>query len=369
MKFICMKQTLIEMLSIADSIISAKNSISFNSNVLIQVSNNTMKLSAFETKINFLGECQIEQIEEGETSVFCNKFYSIVKSFDCNEISIESNQNGQLLINPKDNKNSQYILKTIDPEKLSRIDQPNDIEFISVPQDVFSNMIKKTIISVSLTENRRFISGLYFETIDNFIRMVSTDGKRLSFIEKEFDIKNSLENGIIVPPKILQEVLKLSKNNGDVKIGFSEKNIHIKIDNYYFISNLLDGDFPPYKKVIPTDQTGTFKIKTSLMQKVLNRIALMGDKESHKILFSLSGNYIKISTEDISHGSGKEVIEVEYSGDDFEVALNYTFILDVLSVIKTEYTIFEFKDSNSTITVKEQDNNDYIYIMMPMSKS
>ncbi len=368
MNFICMRQSLIEILSIADSIISAKNNFTSQSNILLQVKDSKLKVSAFETKINFLAEIGVDVIQEGEIAVFCKKFYSIIKSFDCEEVSIKTNEHGNIILSPKENTNIQYDLKTLDSDKLPRIEEPIDIEFISLPQQIFVNMIKKTIISISLTENRRFISGIYFETIDNSIKMVSTDGKRLSFTECDFDIKKSFENGIIVPPKILQEIIRLSKNNGDLLLGISDKNIHIKIDNFYFVSNLLDGDFPPYKKVIPMDQLYSFKVNTSLLNKSLNRISLIGDKESHRIIFELNNNLLKIYTEDISHGSGKEVIDVEYNGDQFEVALNYSFIIDALSVISTEKTIFEFKDANNTITMKEDDNDKFIYIMMPMSK-
>ena len=93
----------------------------------------------------------------------------------------------------------------------------------------------------------------------------------------------------------------------------------------------------------------------------------MGDKESHKIILSLSKNTMKIYTENIAFGSGEEIIPIEYDGEKINIALNYSFVTDVLNVLSKDKVICEFKDSQSTITIREIENNEYIYIMMPMS--
>jgi DNA polymerase III subunit beta len=93
----------------------------------------------------------------------------------------------------------------------------------------------------------------------------------------------------------------------------------------------------------------------------------MGDKESHKIILSISNGNMKIYTENITFGSGEETIDVEYKGENIQIALNYTFVTEVLNVFSKDDVIIEFKDTQSTITIKEKGKDDYLYIMMPMS--
>jgi len=93
----------------------------------------------------------------------------------------------------------------------------------------------------------------------------------------------------------------------------------------------------------------------------------MGDKDTNKIILFLSNNTMKIYTENMSIGTGEEYIDIEYTNEDVKIALNYNYIIDVLSVLKSETIIFKFKNSQSTITIVEENNNNYIYIMMPMS--
>jgi DNA polymerase III subunit beta len=366
MEIICSKESLIKVLTIAESVISTKNSISILSNVLIESFGDKIKISASETTLNFYAEISGEIIKEGSISVYCNRLYSIVRKLEGDEIEISSDENNVVTIKPKDKKTSKYDLKGIDANKFPPINTSEGIEFFSIKQEIFTEMVKKTIFAISNTESRRFVSGILFEKIENSIRMVSTDGKRLAFVKKDIDTLTDNYN-IIVPPKILNEVMKLCTGNGDLNIALNNKNIFIKINNFCFISNLLEGNFPPYEKVIPKDQPKNFIVNRKDFFNSIDRISLIGDKESHKIILSLADGNLRIFTENIAFGSGEEIIPIEYSGEEFEIALNYIFITDVLNVLTQDKIIVEFKDSQNTITIREHGNDDYIYIMMPMS--
>lgn len=367
MKVTCSKESLLKVISVAENIISTKNSISVLSNILLEAKENKIKITASETKLSFYAEIGADILEEGSISINCNKFYSIAKKLPGEEILISIENDNIIKIKPKNNNNIHYNLKGIETDKFPPIKQIEDTEFFSISQEIFSDLISRTIFAVSQNDNRRFVSGIYFEKHDNSIKMVSTDGKRLSFIKKDIAIPDNLDKGIIIPPKILTETLKLCSGNGDVQIGLTDKNIYVKIDNFSFISNLLEGNFPPYEKVIPYNQTISAKVNKSQLYQALDRISQITDKESHKINLTIFDNKMKLFTEDVTIGSGEEIIDVESNVNDFSIFLNYSFVTDVLSVVKKDNVIFEFKDPKNTVTVREEDNNDFIYIMMPMT--
>jgi len=367
MKLICSKESFLKLLNIAENVISTKNNISILSNVLIEAKENKIKISACETKLNFFAEIGADIIEEGKVSVHCNKLYSITKKLPGEEIYLEKNNNNIIVIKPKENDNIKYSLKGIDADKFPPIKLMDEPEYFSIKKEILSDMIKKTIFAISQNENRRFVNGIFFEKDDHNIKMVATDGKRLSFIRKNIEIPNELEKGIIIPFKILIETLKLCTGEGDIQIAFNNKNISIKIDNITFFSNLLEGNFPPYEKVIPIDQTISVTVDRAKLYESLDRISQISDRESHKITLSISNNDMRIFTEDITIGSGEEIIPIEYDGENFNIFLNYMFITDFLNVINNQKVILEFKDQQSTVTVRELDNNEFIYIMMPMS--
>ena len=208
MRIICSKESLLKVLGIAESVISTKNSISILSNVLIETINGKVKISASETSLNFFAEINADIIEEGSVSVYCNRLYSIIRKMEGDEIDIESNDQNIVAIKPKDSNKCNYNLKGIDANKFPPIQLTDDMSFFSIKQSIFTEMTKKTIFSVSASESRRFVSGILFEKTDNDLKMISTDGKRLAFISKEVKSLNVDNYSIIVPIKILTEVLK-----------------------------------------------------------------------------------------------------------------------------------------------------------------
>ena len=368
MKVICSKDMLMKSLNVAENVISTKNSISVLSNVLLEAKNGILKIVASETSLNFFSEIPAEVIEEGSILLYCNRLFNLIKKFNDTEIEITTDKDNIVDVKPKNKKNSDYKHKGIDSDKFPPIKIETEFVYFSIKQTLFTEMVKKTIFSVSTNDsNKKFISGILFEKSDDCIKMVSTDGKRLSFIKRDMILDNFENCSIIVPPKILNEVLKLCNNNGDVQIALNNKNISIKIDNFLFISNLLEGNFPPYQKVIPTEYLGTITINKKNLLESLDRISTMGDKETNKVIVSFFHNEIQIFAENITYGSGKEIVEVDYSGNTIEVALNLLYLIEFLNATSSENINVFFKDSHSTITLKQEDDNDYVYIMMPMT--
>lgn len=368
MEFICSKESLLKILSISESVISNKNSISILSNVLLEAKDNILKVSASETSLVFYGEINAEIKEEGSVSVYCDRFYSIVRKMPSDEILIKVDKEENVIIIPKDNDKILYSLKGINAEKYPNIKKENSFQYFSISQEIFVDMVKKTIFAIATGSNRRFVSGILFEKEDNLLKMVSSDGRRLAFIKKEINIQDVNNFNIIVPPKILNEILKVCNNNGDLIIGVNDKNISIKVNNFTFISNLLEANFPPYKNVIPSNYVDFFVVDKKNFHDALDRISEIGDKDTNKIIISLTNNKeMNIYNENIIYGSGKEIIPVDVKGNLLQIALNLDYIIEVLNVLYNENVIIYYKDSLNTILIKEKDNNDYIYIAMPLT--
>lgn len=366
MRIICSKERLIKALSIAESVISTKIRISILSNVLIEAHGNLLKITSSETRLNFFTTIGAEVLVEGSAAVNCNKLYSIIRKMPEEDIDITVDEDYQFIIRQKDNKKLEYILKGIDSEKFPPISSIENVEFFSIPQVDFYDMVRKTIIAISVSESRRFVSGVFFTKDNNNIRMVGTDGRRLALVDKEFIISDNYKDGVIIPPKILNEITKLVSENGDIQIAFDEQFVYVCVDNYYFISNLLDATFPNYENVIPSDLDFSFYVDKSKIKDSLDRLSQISDKDSHKVVFEITNSSLEITTEDITHGSGKELVDIEYDGEPLKIALNYLYIIDFINVVNGEKIIFNFKDSQKTISIKEENNDEYLYIMMPM---
>ncbi|MCG8570958.1 MAG: DNA polymerase III subunit beta [Spirochaetes bacterium] len=367
MKFVTSKENLSKVLTIAENVISTKNSISILSNVLIEAGENGVKISASDTALGYNSEIPADVQSTGSVSVYCNRFYSIVKKMPADEIEVTTDENNLVTIKPQDNDNIVYHLKGVEADKYPPIKPVDNVEFFSLKQEMYSEMVEKTKFAVSNTDSRKFVSGILLEKYEDTIRMVSTDGKRMAFINKQINLPNIENISIIVPVKVLMEANKLTSGNGDIQLALTSQSIYINIDGHYFVSNLLEGNFPPYEKVIPEKQDKHFVVDRQTFYQAIDRISLLGDKETHKIIFSLEENQLKIYTENITLGSGEEIIPVEFSFEPIKIAFNYIYLLEVLSVFKDSRVKIEYTNSKATITVKEEKDDDYLCIMMPMT--
>lgn len=368
MKFFCSLESLNKILGICESVISSKNSITILSNIHIKAKDNQLTIKACDTLISFYGEIGADVEEEGEICLNSNKLYSIARKLPSDEIEIQSDSDLNIQIKAKGKNTLRYNLKGISPDKFPEILDTSSVNYFSIPKQIFADMVNKTKFAVSQNDNRKFAIGTLFEYEEGKLRMVTTDGKRLAKIEKNVDVKNSFSK-VVVPPKILQEALKICNGDdkGDLKIGINEKEIFINVDNCFFISNLLDSGFPSYQSVIPTNSSKQFKVNRKDFKDAIDRVSVMGEKDTHKVIISLMSDKMKIYSENMTYGDGEETIDIEYDNEDIKIAFNFSYVTDVISVIKNDNLIFKFNNASSTIVILEEDNQDYIYIMMPMS--
>lgn len=367
MKVVCSKESLLKALSIAENVISNKNTLSVYSNVLLSADNGNLNIKASEITLNFSANIPVEVVEPGSVAVYCNNLFTLIRKFNDTEIEISSDENNIVYLKQHNKKTSEYKHKGIDAKDFPVIEIPSDVNFFSIKMEILSDMIRKTLFAVANDATRKYISGVLFEKSGDTIRMVSTDGKRLSFVKNEVALTNVEDCQIIVPPKVLNEILKLSNGNGDVQLALNNKNLYIKIDSYLFISNLFEGTFPPYGKVIPTEFVGSVVLDRKMFYEILDRIATMGDKEANKVVLSFYDNTVAVFAENQAFGSGREEMAIEYGGTKMDIALNIRYLMDILNVATTPNIIIYFKDAHSTMAIKQENDLNFIYVLMPMT--
>ena len=242
--------------------------------------------------------------------------------------------------------------------------------------DILRSMIKKVIFSISQDESKYALTGVFMEIYNGKLAMVATDGKRLALVEKELsDIgvedDGSLipDDGVIVPKTALNELLKYSFEDQNVSIGFSKNQIFIKYDNVSMVSNLIEGKFPDYRKIIPVDRENFFTVNRETFLGAIKRVSVLVDEAFKRIKLSILPGRMIVSTQSQTMGGAEEEIPIEYNGEDIDIALNYQYVLECLKEIDSEAVVVDFEDSERAITVKGKGENDYLNIIMPMKIS
>lgn len=373
MKFTFDRDAMIKEIAIAQEIITNKSPISILSNILVIAENNSLTIKATDSGIKFTTTIPIDIQEEGRTIIYCDKFMSIISSLPPGEIEF-SQEDIVVTIKPT-TKRVKFQLKSQASDKFPEIGSSENVPFFEFSSKDFKEMIKNTVFAVSDDKNRFFMTGVYFEKKDDVLKMVSTDGRRLSCVNKNAVNVPDFQPAII-PIKILNCILKNAPDEGNLNIAVVEKSIFIKFGNSEFSSTLIDGQFPNYEKVIPNNLTKSFMVNKVDLESALKRTTIMVDKKVSRIIFKISSGVLKLISPESEIGTADEEIPCRYDGKDISMALNFNYITDPLKVIDTENVVFEFNvddsnDEESTITraiiVRGEPKSDYIHVIMPMN--
>lgn len=366
MKFSFDRDAMIKEIAIAQEIITNKSPISILSNVLLTAADNTLTIKASDTSVNYITQIPVDIAEEGSTTIFCDKFMSILSSSPAGEIEFDQ-QDIKVTIKPVAKK-IKFQLKSIASEKFAEIPVANDVPFFEVSSKDIKEMIQQTIFAVSNDVNRYFMTGVYFTKKENKLAMVSTDARRLSYAEKEIDDSINFEPAI-VPTKILKCILKNAPDEGNIQLAIVDKLIFVRFGSYEFSSKLLEGQFPNYQKVIPESQAHSFHVNKADLEAALKRIEIMVDKKVNRILFTLNDGTLKLTSPESELGTADEEIPCQYAGEEITIALNSSYVSDPLKNIKTEEVVFEFTEAMKAVTIRPEPAEDYFHIVMPMNSN
>ncbi len=364
MKFTFDRDSMMKEISIAQEIITNKSPISILSNILLIAKDNTLTIKASDTSVNFITNIPVDILEEGSTTIFCDKFSNILSSLPSGEIEFEQ-QDIKVTIKPV-SKKVKFQLKSIASEKFAEIPEANDVPFFEMPSKDFKEMIQHTIFSVSDDTNRYFMTGVYFTKKDGKFVMVSTDARRLSYAEKDFGNGIDFESSI-VPTKILRCILKNAPEEGNIQLSIVDKLIFVRFGSYEFSSKLLEGQFPNYQKVIPEHQNFSFGVNKSDLEAALRRIEIMIDKKVNRVLFKVTPGALILTSPESEIGTADEEIPCRYDGNEITIALNSRYVSEPLKNISAENVVFEFTEVMRAITLRPEPAEDFFHIIMPMN--
>ena len=286
------------------------------------------------------------------------------------KVSIEIiSNNGKLLTLRSDG--SRFSLACLPKEDYPIIDQDNSGTSISINSKILFKLIDKTKFAISNEETRYFLNGLYFninrENDLNVVTLVGTDGHRLAKFSYNLETDIDEISGVIIPKKTIYELSKLlSEIDDNVEILISSNKVIFFIGNIVFISKLIDGSFPDYKRVIPQNNNNILKINRETLLSAVDRVSTIANDKSPVIKFKLLKNILNLNTINNESSTASEDLKINYDGDEVEIGFNSKYIMDIVNNLEDEEISINLKDNTSPIIALENSNNNLVYVLMPM---
>jgi DNA polymerase III subunit beta len=369
MELTIQKQILLDALQLALGIVEKKSSMPILSNVLIETDEEMVRIMATDLQVSVRLKCPANIISSGGISILARKFYEIIRELPDEDIYMKLNENNRLLISCKE---AQFNIVGLPAADYPPLPDLKTIKTITLDGSMLREMIEKTIISVSMDEGRFNLSGIYFEYLMEeqkiLLRMVSTDGHRLTIMDKEIEkLEEGLfDKGVLLPRKAVAELLKILENPGSALIGFKDNFGVFQKDETLMIMRLLESNFPDYHLVLPKQKNKSVSIPKINLMDTMKRMAVLSTDKYKGVKFSLSPGTLEIKSVNPDIGDANESMLLDYEGGKVEIGFNARFFIDVLQVMESETITLDLNDSVSPAIVKGANDPGFLALIMPM---
>jgi len=364
MKFQIDKETLLNPLQQIIGAVEKRQTMPALSNVLIRTTENSLTLTATDLEIELVSQIGIIIDEPGEITVPARKLLDICKSLPNEAIIKFTVKDTKALVQ---SGRSRFSLTTLPANDFPALEAINSIYEFEITQKTLRDIIDKTAFAMAQQDVRYYLNGLMLEISSNYLRAVATDGHRLAYSEKETNADIADIKQVILPRKGVLELIRLLKDTDEkVKIVLGSNHLQVEFDQLRLTSKLIDGRFPDYNRVMPTDGDNIMTADREQLRQALMRASILSNEKYRGIRLILEKNLIKLQAQNPDHEEADIELEVVYSGDDIEIGFNVNYMLDVLNVTNSEMVQTALRDSNSSFLLTYPDQSDSKYVIMPM---
>lgn len=365
------KHDFVSLLSKTQNIVEKKNNtMPVLVNVLLEVENNRLKVLATDLEVSLRDEVDIRSNKNGRLALNAKNLFEIVKELEDGPIQLTRKENNWLEI--RQNK-SVFNIVGINPEEYPVFPSYSTQDFLKIDASTFSDMIEKTIFSVSNDETRYHLNGVYFEQVpnkgENTYRMVATDGHRLSLVDRTVDARGLIlpTNGVIIPRKGLVEIKKLlDSNGGEFEMAIEGSQLIVRHNSTVLMVRLIEGKYPNYQQLIPQNLVNHALVNRETLLSSLKRVSLVSNQKYKGVTINLSPGRMEISTTNPELGDAKEEIEIRYKGSELKIGFNARYMLDVLNSFDDDEVDLEFADQLSPGLMRPHNDESYTCVVMPM---
>ncbi|HEV2704537.1 MAG TPA: DNA polymerase III subunit beta [Pyrinomonadaceae bacterium] len=368
MEFSISKGALQKELGFVQGTVEKKNTIPALSNILIEsIGENTIRMTGTDLDVTLRCEAEADIKTPGAMCVGARKLFEIVRVLPDAPVNFRKDENNWASVKCE---RSNFRIAGVERESFPEVPTFKTAP-VKMPAYLLKTLIDRTIFAITLEESRYTLSGAKFMLAKSGARMVTTDGHRLAFIEREdLGANPPTENlDVLIPRKTLGELTKLmSAYEGEIGLGADENHIYFEVGQRLLVSRTLAGQFPNYEMVMPKGNDKKAVFDAPSLSQAIRRVALMADDRSHAIRLHLVPGNLHISSQTAEEGEARETVAIDYAGDEVEIGFNAAYLQDFLNVSNEGSIAFEFKDGNSQAQLRpiSDDGYDYRYVVMPM---
>lgn len=367
MKFIVSSNSLLKQLQSIAGVIGSNTVLPILEDFLFEIEARKLTITATDLETVMRTELEIEAKESGKVCIPAKILIDSLKNIPEQPLAFSVDKNFGIEIT---SDNGKYKVMGENPDNFPKEPLADDTTSFSIASSALLRGINKTLFATSTDDMRPAMTGVFFELSEENIRFVATDAHRLVQYTRT-DVSCPTNGSFIVPRKPLN-LLKtnLPDSKDEVLLNYNNSHLFVKYGVSQMICRLIDGRFPDYRVVMPTDNPYKLIVNRLDMSGALRRVTVFSNKSTYQVSLTITGSELQLESQDVDFSfEGNERMNCQYDGEDLAIAFNGKFLIELLGATDSQEVFFELSTSSKAGLIKpmEQDEQEQLtMLLMPL---
>jgi DNA polymerase III subunit beta len=361
-----LQENLSKGLALASRAVAVKAQIPVLGNILLKENNGTLEIGGTNLELS-IRLVVTGKVDKGfEITVPARQLAEFVGGMPTGQINLSISE-GKLIIKGERFKAE---LSGIAASEFPIVPKPSGLESFKLSKEEWIKQLHKVVFAAGMDEARPVLTGVYIEIGEDNKIMVATDGYRLSKMDFSVLEFNGQPLKVLVPARTIEELFKLCSETDVLQLGVwvtTEANqIIFKVGDIELVSRLIEGNFPDYRKIIPSmGGTKVWMDKESLIRAV-KLASIFARSSSNVVKLKMGGESLYVSANSPQLGENEGEMEIRKEGDDLEMAFNFKYLLDFANHIPDELIVLESSGPLSPGVFTVEGDPAFLHIIMPV---
>jgi DNA polymerase-3 subunit beta len=363
MEFRIAKAEFLRGLRLAQGIADRKSTMPMLANVLLRTQGkNQLLVAATDLNVSLTAELKSHNASDGGIAIIAKSLFDLVANAPGDEVTLKKADNHWAEI--KSGKVTYRIVGMPDRD-FPKVPDHREASYSTVESAVLREMIERTMFSICNDETRFHLNGVFFESDGSKCRMVSTDGHRLSKVERTIPNGPKLSAGVIIPKKGLLEIKKVLEQGPNAKLAVKTPHVFLVQDDIAIAVKLIDAQFPPYDQVIPRDHKKIITVDRIRLIDALRRAQLMSS-ETRGVKVAAAKEGVTITSDNPDLGEVREELEAEFNDEPIAIGFNPKYVVELLSQMTSDQVTVALGGELDPGLIRPLTGDDYLGVVMPM---
>lgn len=359
------RDALLKPLQSVTGIVERRHTLPILSNVLIETRGDQLSFLATDLEIQIQAHATLDKAKaDGSLTLSAKKLQDILRALP---------DNVDVTLDEKDNRvtvkagRSRFNLQSLPAADFPRLTPGSAATAkVEIPQKALKQLFNLVQFAMAVQDIRYYLNGLLLSIEGSTLRVVATDGHRLSYAASAL-ASPAAKLDVILPRKTVTELSKLLEDSDDpVIVEIRENQVMFSFAGVVVVSKVVDGKFPDYTKVIPTSYEKQIKLDRQALQQALQRAAILSNEKIRGVRLVLTKDALSIICTNNEQEEAEEELAIEYSAEPLDIGFNINYLLDVLNHVDGSQVEIALGDANSSALITIPGHGDFKYVVMPM---